>query len=242
MVHQVRSRGSGPHGPAPDPGTGTFGPVDRKRTLSIETPTHGRILIEDAADSVSDRLLVGCHGYGQAADTMLEQLQKIPGTDRWRLVAVQALHRFYTRSNEAVIASWMTRQDREAAIADNIEYMKRAMSASGGDEARTIVFLGFSQGASMAARAATRGARHADGLILLGGDIPPDVRDDSSIAVPPVLIGVGSRDSWYSGARVDADIAFLQQRGVPHDVVRYEGGHEFTEEFRRAAGEWLGRL
>jgi predicted esterase len=212
------------------------------RALNIETPTHGRILVEDAADSFSGRLLVGCHGYGQAADTMLEQLQKIPGADRWRLVAVQALHRFYTRSNEAVIASWMTRQDRDAAIADNIEYMNRAVTAAGAGDARAIVYLGFSQGASMAARAATRGSRRAHGLILLGGDIPPDVRDDPALSIPPVLIGVGSRDSWYSGARVDADIAFLQARSVPHEVVRFDGGHEFTEEFRRAAGAWLERL
>jgi predicted esterase len=56
------------------------------------------------------------------------------------------------------------------------------------------------------------------------------------------LIGVGSRDSWYSGARADADLAFLQQRGIQHDVVRYEGGHEFTDEFREAAGRWLAKL
>ena len=172
---------------------------------------------------------------------MLEQLQKIPGSNRCRLVSVQALSRFYTRSNEAVIASWMTRQDRESAIADNIEYLNRAVTAAGADEARTIVYLGFSQGASMAARAATRGSRGAHGLILLGGDIPPDVRDDSSLAIPPVLIGVGSRDDWY-GARVDADIAFLKARSVPHEVVRFDGGHEFTDAFRQTAGKWLERI
>ena len=215
--------------------------MDHHQVLSIETPTHGRVLIEDPADSFSGRLLVGCHGYGQAADTMLEQLQKIPGSNRWRLVSVQALSRFYTRSNEAVIASWMTRQDRESAIADNIEYLNRAVTTAGADEARTIVYLGFSQGASMAARAATRGSRGAHGLILLGGDIPPDVRDDSSLAIPPVLIGVGSRDDWY-GARVNADIAFLQTRSVPHEVVRFDGGHEFTDEFRQAVGKWLERI
>jgi predicted esterase len=79
-------------------------------------------------------------------------------------------------------------------------------------------------------------------LILLGGDIPPDVRDDHSAALPPTLIGVGSRDSWYDGVRVEADIALLDQRHVTHQVVRYEGGHEFTDEFRQAAGAWLERL
>jgi predicted esterase len=211
------------------------------RTLNIETTTHGRVLIEDPADSFSGRLLVGWHGYGQAADTMLDELRRIAPSG-WRLVSVQGLHRFYNRTQDSVVASWMTRQDRESAMADNIEYMKRAVAAVGGDDARTIVFLGFSQGASMAARAATLGSRRAGGLILLGGDIPPDVRDDPSVTIPPVLIGVGSLDNWYNGARVDADIALLQKRNVVHEVVRYDGGHEFTDEFRRAAAAWLARL
>jgi predicted esterase len=215
------------------------------RTLNIETPTHGRILIEDAAVSFSGppRLLVGFHGYGQAADTMLEQLRRIPGADAWRLVSVQALHRFYTRDNQSVIASWMTRQDRDDAIADNIEYMRRAVDAAGGAAAAaSIVFLGFSQGASMAARAAARSRAQAAGLILLGGDIPPDVRADPGPQLPPVLIGVGSRDTWYNGARADADVAWLQQRGIPHEVIRFDGGHEFTDVFRTAAGHWLANL
>ena len=57
-----------------------------------------------------------------------------------------------------------------------------------------------------------------------------------------MLIGVGARDNWYNGARVDADIGFLNARSVPHQVVRFEGGHEFTEEFRQAAGAWLAKL
>jgi len=210
------------------------------RTELISTTTTGRILIEDSPRGVSDRLLVGCHGYGQAADTMLEQMMKIPGRESWRLASVQALHRFYTRNDGAVVASWMTRQDRDAAIADNLAYMKRAVAAAGGDEARTIVLLGFSQGASMAARAAAHAARPMSGLIMLGGDIPPDVKDDPAVTLPSVLIGVGDTDQWY-GARVDADVAFLQSRGIPHDVVRFAGGHEFTAEFRQAAGAWLER-
>jgi predicted esterase len=209
------------------------------RVLTIPTNTTGRVLIEDAAGAFSGRLLVGFHGYGQSADTMMEELRRIPGNDAWRLVSVQALHRFYTRRDEAVVASWMTRQDREFAIADNIEYIDRAVTAAGGDEASTIVFVGFSQGASMAARAATRGSHRAAGLIMLGGDIPPDVKDPQNPQnLPNLLLGVGSRDEWYR-PRVDDDIAFLEAQAVPHTVVRFDGGHEFTDAFREAAGRLL---
>jgi len=178
-------------------------------------------------------------------------MQRIPGAEGWCLVSVQALHRFYTRGDQAVVASWMTREDRDAAIADNIEYLNRAVSAaldapegSGrGDlpaPARepTIVYLGFSQGASMAARAAVRGAHRAAGLIMLGGDIPPDVREAPEGRWPPVLMGCGDRDTWYA-ARVESDIAFLRARAIPHEVIRFAGGHEFTDDFRAAAAAFL---
>ena len=81
----------------------------------------------------------------------------------------------------------------------------------------------------------------AAGLIVLGGDIPADVKDDPSVQLPPVLIGCGVRDTWY-GARIESDVAFLQSRGIKHEVVRFDGAHEFNAEFAAAAGAWLARL
>ena len=207
--------------------------------LSIPTPAHGRVLVDDASPPAS-RLLIGCHGYGQNASIMLKDLNTIPGADTWRRVSVQALHRFYTRGDETVVASWMTREDRDAAIADNVQYLQNVVNVVAAD-AKTIVFLGFSQGASMVARAAARVTPRAAGLIILGGDIPADVKDDPSVRLPPVLVGCGVRDTWY-GARIDSDVAFLQSRGIAHDVVRFDGGHEFTGEFSAEAGRWLERL
>ena len=216
------------------------------RVLSVATPTHGRVLIEDPADAFSGRILVGCHGYGQNAEAMLDEMRKIPGSDIWRLVSVQGLHRFYTRNDQAVVASWMTREDREDAIADNIQYLDRVVDTvcelpNPGTPEPVLVYLGFSQGASMTARAAARGKVPAAGLILLGGDIPPEIKDDASVTLPPTLLGCGSSDTWY-GARMEADLAFLSSRSIPHEVCRFEGGHAFTDEFRRAAGTWLARL
>jgi predicted esterase len=208
--------------------------------LSIPTPTHGRVLIEDPAGPFSGRILVGCHGYGQNAAIMLKDLGSIPGIDAWRRVSVQALNRFYTRGDEAVVASWMTREDRDDAIADNIQYLQNVANGVATD-AKAIVYLGFSQGASMVARAAARVTPRAAGLIVLGGDIPPDVKEDPSVQLPPVLIGCGIRDTWY-GARLDNDLAFLQSRGIAHDVIRFDGGHEFNAEFAAAVGRWLSRF
>jgi predicted esterase len=217
------------------------------RTLTITTPTHGRALIRDATVSVPAGLLVGFHGYAQSAEDMLSELERIPGSDARTLVSVQALHRFYSRGEERVIASWMTRQDRDVAVADNIAYVDsvldelvaRPHSSRVEPSASPIVFVGFSQGAAMAYRAGVLGRHHAAGIIALGGDMPPEVKRPDIGSFPRLLIGAGDRDFWYTPAKVDADVHWLESRRVPFDLIRYSGAHEWTDEFRTAAGAWL---
>ena len=197
---------------------------------TIETTTHGRFFYEERG---VERLLVGFHGYGEDAAAHLEELQKIPGIGRWSVAAVQALHPFYTRSG-AVVASWMTSLDRELAIADNIAYVRRVLDAL--PRPRILVFAGFSQGAAMAARAAAFSAK-ADGLIMLGGDVPPDVDGE----LPPVLLGRGTRDEWYTDEKFKKDLSFLEARTRVTRCV-FAGGHEWSDAFRAAAGEFLGKI
>src|SRR5258708_2341227 len=71
----------------------------------------------------------------------------------------------------------------------------------GGRAPERLVFAGFSQGAPMAWRAAVRSAHPCHGVIALGGAMPPDVAEDPAVAFPPVLIGRGPRDTWYTEER-----------------------------------------
>src|SRR5580698_9675265 len=83
---------------------------------------HGRYLV-DPAESPEPRVLAGFHGYGEDAETMMERLCGIPGSERCLKVSIQALNRFYERKTNRVAANWMTRQDRELAIADNLAWV-----------------------------------------------------------------------------------------------------------------------
>jgi predicted esterase len=102
-----------------------------------------------------------------------------------------------------------------------------------------LVFVGFSQGASMAYRAALLGSHKASGVMALAGDIPPELQQVPNVAWPPVLIGAGTDDGWYDAAKLAADVNLLTSRGVAPHVVRFTGGHEWTDEFRAAVGDWL---
>jgi predicted esterase len=204
----------------------------------IEARTHGRFLVRVPDVAPPWPLLVGFHGYAETAGDHMEALRAVPGTAEWLLVSVQALHRFYTRKDR-VVSSWMTREDRALAIADNIDYVGRVL-----DRVRTthqtrdpLVFSGFSQGAAMAYRAAAH--YPADALIILAGDVPPDIVEDRPMPLPPVLIGRGTRDEWYTEAKETADRAALARIDARVDVCVFDGGHEWTDAFRTAAAAVL---
>ena len=195
---------------------------------TIAATVHGRFLVRPGPP---ERLLVGFHGYAETAEIHLEELLKIPGIEKWTVAAVQALHPFYTARTQQIVASWMTKLDREQAIADNKAYVRRVIESF--PESRTVVFFGFSQGGAMAYRAASDFGRAA-GVIVLAADLPPDV---TSI-VPRVLIGRGNRDDWYTDEKLKKDLKFLPEA----EVCAFDGGHEWTDDFREAAARFLEKL
>ena len=214
-----------------------------KEERHIAALVHGRFLLETPPDPQGRPLLVGFHGYGETAERHLDELRRIPGASEWALCAVQALHPFYNRTGE-VIANWMTKQDRELAIHDNIRYAASVVA----EVRRTLpvpdrlVYAGFSQGAAMAYRAAAAGGHPCHGVIVLGGDVPPELEARDLAGFPPVLLAGGTREEWYTPDKMRRDVELLRRKGVDVRPLVYEGGHEWTDEFRAAAGEFLRTL
>lgn len=210
-------------------------------TLLIETPTHGRVIVKHPANSAG--LLVGFHGYAETADVQMARLAAIPGTDSWTLLSVQGLHRFYRGRSEEVVSSWMTRQDRDTAIADNIRYADAAIDVvRRGTSNAPIVYAGFSQGVAMAFRAAVLGRWPSSGVVSVGGDVPPELLADRSLRFPAVLLARGTKDEWYTQPRFEADIAQLEPRTVSLAPLAFDGGHEWTAAVSETAGAFLSTL
>lgn len=210
-------------------------------THLLATTTTGRYLVE-AARQPGAPFLVGFHGYGQRAEHLLDDLRRIPGAADWNLVAVQALHPFYSTKTREVVGSWMTSLDRDQAIEDNVSYVRHVVAELRAERGNgRIVFAGFSQGAAMAWRAAAR-CDPCHGLVILGGDLPGDVAQVHSLVLPPVLLGRGEQDVFYSGAQMERDLAALESLGFQAEVVRFDGGHEWGSGFLAAVGRFLDRV
>ncbi len=207
---------------------------------AVCTPTHGRYLVRPARGNPQG-LLVGFHGYAETAEHTMQELVQIPRSEAWVLCSIQALNLFYRGRTDDVVASWMTRALREEAIENNLRYVGSVVDKVRrrfGCDSKTLV-AGFSQGASMAYRTAFLGPEGVDGVIALGGDIPPEIDSITGPKQPRILIGQGSRDQWYTNDLLGRDKQKLDALGLIYETFTFSAGHEWTSVFRERCGEFL---
>jgi predicted esterase len=189
-------------------------------------------------------VLVGFHGYAEPAEAQLDRMRAIAGTERWLLVSIQGLNRFYQRRTDTVIAGWMTRQDRELAIEDNLAYVASVVDVVSREWAATagLVYAGFSQGVAMAFRAAASSSRPASGVIAVGGDVPPEIHPAALGRVGRALLCHGRRDQWYTAEIFERDLRRLREAAVDVRSIDFDGGHEWTADVLQAAAAFLAAL
>ena len=218
------------------------GKVSHLKVHLVPTLTHGRVLVREARAAAQKGLLVGFHGYMETAQIQMERLDAIPGAAAWTLVSIQGLHRFYRGRSEQVVASWMTREDREEAIADNVGYVSAALDAVPHDGSTRVVYVGFSQGVAMAFRAGLLGTGRSAGIVAVGGDVPPELLENAAIQFPAVFLARGLRDEWLTPERFDRDVGALTMRGVALTTKVYDAGHEWNAEVAHAIGDFLNTI
>ncbi len=221
---------------------------------SIAAVKTARYVVLGPEDGPVDEVWVACHGYGQLATYFGRHFRAVerPG----RLVVVpEALNRFYvsrggTRAADRVGASWMTREEREADIADVLRYLDDvfvAACARADADPHTVplVGVGFSQGAATVTRwlawspLVRARARRAERLILWGGALPHDLdlnAEATWLRQTEVVLVAGDRDSLATPARVMQQERALTAASVPHRTVTFPGEHRLNDRVLRELG------
>lgn len=209
-------------------------------TRTVAARTHGRYLIDIPEHPRAT--LVGFHGYKENAAITMDVLRRLAGGRPLGLISIQGLHRFYSRGGD-VVASWMTKEDREHAITDNVEYVGKVLTTIADESGitRPLIYVGFSQGVAMAYRTAALAQRKCDGIIALAADLPPDVAPLAG-TLPKTLIGRGSQEEWYTADKCAKDLEVLRAAGVGVTEHIFAGGHEWTPEFIAAASAFMDEL
>lgn len=176
----------------------------------------------------ADKLLIALHGYGQLASYFIKKFSDI--NDNWYVVAPEGLHRFYKEGYAGRVgASWMTKEDRENDIEDNIEWLNQLIAHLTKENSYSeIVILGFSQGASTATRFFYSGQQTIDRLIIWASVFPPDM-DVSKLFMKKELdkknsFVIGTKDAFFTEQQRLETVSFFEQ--LNYKTITFEGGHE----------------
>ena len=193
----------------------------------------------DAGAHVSEVWMV-CHGYGQLAQPFLASFERVASPTRL-IVAPEALSRFYLDRSALpndqpprVGATWMTREDRDHEIADQVAYLDALhdLVRPAAAAAVRLRVLGFSQGVATVARWLALGRARADELILWAGAFPPDVELTGfarRLGPASVVLVAGARDELASWTAADSQLQRFTDAGVSARLVAFEGGHRLDD-------------
>lgn len=178
-------------------------------------------------------LWVVLHGYGHLARYFLRSFE---GLEQDLLIAApEGLSRYYTDPEHTRVgATWMTREDRDHEIADQVTYLDRLAK-----ELRNrcpvgipLRVLGFSQGVATACRWLCLGGSSAEHLVLWGGHMPPELAGATlaeRCGSTHVHLVHGEKDPIVPVETLAPSEARLRAAKVPHTTHRFDGAHAFDK-------------
>lgn len=211
-------------------------PEPREHHLRVERTARYYSLGDESRKQKEMWIVI--HGYRNLAKNFIEWFAPI-ASDAF-IIAPEALSRFYTKgsggpeSPSAVGASWMTREDRDNEIEDYIAYFDRLYDTVQTVRPEKLVLLGFSQGCPAVMRWVAKGLVQPDHALIWSGDVPRDLDFNGYKANAKLMkstwLVYGDADTTLDEAIYKEGEALLEAHGIPHETIRFSGGHEIKAE------------
>lgn len=202
----------------------------------ITVQKTGRYFIEGKVSEHIEQVWFVCHGYAQLANYFLRNFEGL-NDGKTLIVAPEGLHRFYWEGfSGKVVASWMTKEDREDDIKDYVNYLDGVYSEivpSLKNKNLKISVLGFSQGTATVCRWLTSGKSRADNMILWAGVFPEDLNLDLNKKILDdlnITFVIGDKDQFITEEQAKMEMSKLEKNHLKFNVVRFVGGHEINSD------------
>ncbi|MEO8067181.1 MAG: hypothetical protein ABI599_05770 [Flavobacteriales bacterium] len=200
--------------------------ADGERHIRVQRTARYHVLGDP---STAQEIWFVLHGHGYLARYFLHSFEGLE-EDRC-IVAPEALSRYYLDTTfSRVGATWMTREDREHEIEDQIAYLD-ALALKMREEcgrARRFCALGFSQGVATLCRWAVHGNTRLDRMVIWGGSMPPELDADvlrdrwSSLRIDLVH---GEQDPMVKKDVLERNESILRTAALAFRSHTFAGGH-----------------
>lgn len=203
---------------------------------NIIIPKTARYFLLNELTDQTEHVWFVCHGYAQLANYFINNFDELD-MNKNLIIAPEGLHRFYWKGfSERVVASWMTKEDRENDILDYVNYLNVVYAeviSSLKNKKVKINVLGFSQGTATVCRWLASNKVKVDNLILWAGAFPSDMNFEKNKEVFNKLktfVVVGNADEFINDDEVAKHSDLLKKNEIAFELIRFQGKHEINKQ------------
>jgi len=183
------------------------------------------------ASNNTSTVWVVLHGYGMLSEFFIKKFKKLEN-DNTLIIAPEGLNMFYLDGKyDRVGASWITKEEREKDIEENIDYLNSLLEViynQVGHSNITFNILGFSQGGATACRWIFNSKIQVKNLILWAGDIPKDtltVENKNKWESINTHLVMGEKDTLINEKMRAKFIGLVSDYGLKYTLTKYDGDH-----------------
>ncbi len=200
-----------------------------KQTIRFEYEAHYHLSQEPSYEE--DEIWLVLHGYGQLAEFFVRKFKPFSTPERLFIAPEGTNYNYLEGFQGRVGANWMTKHERETAIANNHRLLDGLMDTflKNYPKQPTVHVLGFSQGAATATRWASRWHGKIDTLVLWAGGFALDMNLEIARDVfsgTTLVLALGEKDDIISQDNIVKQEELIASLGKPIRRVYYPSGHE----------------
>lgn len=171
------------------------------------------------------------HGYGQLAEFFVRKFKPFFSPEKLFIAPEGTNYNYLEGFQGKVGANWMTKHERETAIANNHRFLDKLIGSllEKYEEKPKINVLGFSQGAATATRWASEWSGKIDTLVLWAGGFALDMKMESvskSFAETQLILALGDQDQLITSENIQTQEELISHLGMDVKRLSYQGGHE----------------
>ncbi len=198
---------------------------------TFSTPRTAHYYSTETGPSTPENVWILFHGYGQSAMHFLNNFKDFKPQNSL-LIAPEGLSKFYLKGVDGRVgASWMTRENREFEIQDQLQLVDHLLAKIDPNGSLKIHLFGFSQGAAVACRWYQHTSRKVENLVIWGAGLP--IETDATMAQKyeacNTIFVLGDEDEFIKEERLTQYYQTLNDLQFRHNVITYKGAHRLEK-------------
>ena len=182
--------------------------------------------------SKTKNVIFACHGMGYLSRYFLKYFKGLNSDDNY-IIIPQAQSKYYIAPKmKHVGASWLTKENTLKEMENIISYFDSVLSNEK-IENLNFIFLGYSQGVSVAMRYLAKRKIIVSKLILMSGGIPKELtpKDFKYLKNKAVIYFVyGDKDEYISEDFLNSEKKRLEDLFSNINYIEFDGNHEIKTE------------